>query len=191
MRRRHVKAIALATLVFVTLTGARRGGGDGGCDDDSSGSSSTSTTGGDYASGGGGDDIDVPDAPSIDPGGSSGRNGGSTGGHRDPHRTSSPNDATSDVTITHCDYDEAARKFVASVTVTNSGPETYRYHIGVQVKQTSGSSPGALLASDFVIVEALPAGQTTTVKAEGARPVTESINFRCEVDRAKRYPSSN
>lgn len=158
MKRRHIQAIALATLVFVTLTGARRGGG---CDDSSSGSSSSSSTGGhddDF-------DIDVP--------GTAGRT--SSGGRGTP-------DSDQSIRVTDCRYNRTTQKFTSTIEVTNGSQNaTYSYGINLRVVQTNGSSPGRTLGTDLVNVDNVGPGQSRTVTAETVTvPLTEQTSFECK-----------
>ena len=189
MSRRHLKVIAVAALVVVALTGARRGGDGGGCDDNSDSSSSGSVSSG--TSGGSDDvfDVDIPDVPTATSGGTTTggtTNGGTTGGSRPSSR---PN-ATDDVRVTSCDYDETTQKFRTGLKITNSSSDTMRYTITVRTEQTDGSRAGTLLSSDTVRENDIAPGEVREVVSESFRPMHEPATFKCLVSRASKYAVS-
>ncbi|MEV6590301.1 hypothetical protein [Streptomyces acidicola] len=141
MKLRHVRAVAVFSIVVIALTGARRSHG-GGCDNsDSSSSSSSSSTGGSSGSTTG----DVGKDNDYDYGGTTtsgvtagtstsgaGSSSGSTGG-------TSRNRADKDVKIESCELD-AARGIVARVRATNSSVSTtYTYKFSVTFRGPDGS----------------------------------------------------
>lgn len=203
MSRRHIKVIAIAVLVFVTLTGARRGGGGGGCDDDkdSQNVGSSSVSGG---SGGLNDDFDanVPDTSSggltsggttgLTSGGTTGTTGstgttGTTGTTSGGSRPNYSRDASSDVRVTSCDYDQSTKKFVTRVRITNTSAHTMRYSISVRVERRDGPQAGSLLASTMVSENAVAPNEAREVVSESYRPLYERTSFTCKVSRASRY----
>ena len=186
MKRRHVQAIAIATLVFVTLTGARRSGG-GGCDDNSSGSSGGTTTGGDYgtsSTGGHGDDYDFTSGGTTSSGVTSGgtTSGGTTTSGRSTGGNNTP-DANQSLRVTSCEYNQTTQKFTSTIQVRNDSQRALNYLITVKVVQTSGSNTGQTLGTDLVNIDNVAPGQTRTATAETFNvPVTEQITFECKAN---------
>ncbi|MFC5220774.1 hypothetical protein [Streptomyces coerulescens] len=119
MKLRHVRALAVFTVVLVALTGARRSHG-GGCDDSNSSSSSSSS---------GGSTHHYDDDDDYDTGSSSG--GGSS--------ATASAEPTSDVKITSCVYDPS-RGIVARVEAANTDTlTTYTYEFDVVFKDPDGA----------------------------------------------------
>ena len=157
MKRRYVRAVAVFAIVLVTLTGARRSGG-GGCDDNGGSSSSSSggiTSGGTSTTGGGGYSSSSPS-------------------------TYSP-DARAEVTVTTCDYDQAAGRLKAGLSINNpSSTDTYKYSITVKFNK---EPEGTIIGSDFLSATVGP-GQTSTRTASSLHTFTEQTRFECEVSTA-------
>ncbi|WP_369170127.1 hypothetical protein AB5J49_20835 [Streptomyces sp. R28] len=131
-----MRAVAVSVCVVVALTGARRSHG-GGCDDNSSSHGSSSSSGG-YSSGSTHYDDDDDDYSSS--------TGGSGGSSATPTA-----EATQDVTIQSCVFDES-RGIVARVEATNtSSITTYTYEFGVTFKD-SGGAPVRTSASTIAYV---------------------------------------
>ncbi|MFF5479059.1 hypothetical protein ACFY5C_17165 [Streptomyces sp. NPDC012935] len=123
MKLRHVRAVAVCVGVVVALTGARHSSG-GGCDGNSNSSSSSSSSGG---TSGGSTHYDDDDDYS------------STGGGSGADATATA-EATQDVKIQSCVFDES-RGIVARVEATNSSSiTTYTYKFGVTFKDPSGGT---------------------------------------------------
>ncbi|MEU8850278.1 hypothetical protein AB0C70_29570 [Streptomyces sp. NPDC048564] len=124
MKLRHVRAVAVCVGVVVALTGARHSSG-GGCDSNSNSSSSSSSSGG---TSGGSTHYDDDDDDYSSTGGGSGSDATATA------------EATQDVKIQSCVFDES-RGIVARVEATNSSSiTTYTYEFGVTFKDPSGGS---------------------------------------------------
>lgn len=165
MSRRHLKVIALAVLVFITLTGARRGGGGGGCGSSNSGSHGSSSSGV-----------------------SSGTSGGSHGGTSSSPRSEQA-DALADVRITSCDQDRATHQFRVRLRITNSSAQTMTYRITVSKTRTDVWSQ---LGSDLVHEKRVAPGEQRAVVSESSLPtsVEASTPVECAVSQATKSPSN-
>ncbi|NLU70734.1 hypothetical protein [Streptomyces sp. HNM0574] len=177
MKLRHVRAVAVVTVVLVALTGARRSGG-GSCDDSSSSTSSSST--GDYDSGSyKDDDYDT----NVTTGGSSGGTrpspGPTTAGEQDVRIT--------DCVITGVSETEAKVTWKYTVTNGNSGTEGSDYNGTFTFEDSSGS----LLSSTPFEVNAVTPGTPYRSQVEDtvhAYDGVASLSGRCKVSTVLKTP---
>ncbi|MEU3691748.1 hypothetical protein [Streptomyces narbonensis] len=163
MKMRHVRAIAIAAVAVVALTGAR-GSGGGGCDNNSSSGSSGSSNHNDSDS----------------------TSGGTSGGSL-PGGSSSADKAIRDVTIDECKYDQATKKLVARITVKNDGSMDYDYNVTMKFKGAAGSSVTPATAIKAGIAVAAGASQSAEVTTPYFGTGDGSEYTQCEVTRASRF----
>lgn len=175
MKLRHVRAVAIAVGVVVTLTGARHHSGGGCSSSHSSSNSHSSTSGGHHYDDD--DDVDV-DVPDIDTDSSGGATDDATSG------SGSSAETADDLDIESCVYDES-RGLVARVTATNSSATTsYTYDFTVTFKDPTGTT----ITSTDDTISYVPATETKTqeVAAPYVPDTDDATNGTCELTNATR-----
>ncbi|MQY15821.1 hypothetical protein SRB5_60120 [Streptomyces sp. RB5] len=128
MKMRHVRAVAIAGIVLITLTGARRSHG-GSCDDDNSGSGSS---GSHYN--GSNDDY--------------GTSGSTTGGSRTTPRS---HQAKSDVKVKDCHDDHSTDQASGTVVIRNATGTDYTYDVQVGFRSSDGEATADGSVSGYLV----------------------------------------